>query len=191
MVLLEEKSIPKATYVLLASALKAHGYHTVVSDDGLKVGNFCFVITDSVNCIHFSGDTIFLPAAESQDTLKGMIIRSVSPDFSPDSAIVNFVRKMGIRTNLKGYHFLITAITLAVQNPELLKNMTSALYPAVAELHHVDQHCVERNIRNAIDSAYRNDPMQICQFFHNGLSKPYPSEIIFFAVDSILNNIPL
>ncbi len=192
MILLEkEKSIPQATYVALASALKTHGYHVVVSDNRLKVENCCFVITDCVNCIVFSEDIIFLPASESQDTLKGMILMSVSPNFSPDSKIVNFVREIGIRTNLKGYHFLITAITLAVQNPKLLENITSALYPAVAKIYNVDPRCVERNIRNAINYAYQNDPARICKFFHNGLSKPYPSEIISFAADSILKHIPL
>lgn len=191
MVLLEEKVVSAAQYVPLASTIKRYGYHAVVSEDKLTVEGFNFAVTDSVDQINFSEDMILLPASESQDTLKGMIIGIISPKLSSETTIVNFVRSMGIRTNLKGYYFLITAISLAVQDPSLLNKVTYTLYPAVAKVHDVDRHCVERNIRSAINSAYQNDPDRICCVFHNRLSKPYPSEIITLAADSILNNIKL
>ena len=190
MVLLEEKKKTSSedTYELLASALEKHGYHTVASNDRLTVEGFRFTITNSVNQIDILEDRILLPAAASQDTLKGMIMGVLSPKFSSKPAIVNFVRKIGIRTNLKGYRFLITAISLAVQDPSLLHKVTYTLYPAVAKIHGVNQHCVERDIRSAIDSAYQNDPEQICLIFQDRFTKPYSSEIIKLAANAILNN---
>lgn len=191
MVLLEENVVSATKYVPLASALKRYGYHAVVSADKLTVEGSNFAVTDSVDQINFSGDMILLPALESQDTLKGMIIGIISPKLSSKAAIVNFVGSMGIKNNLKGYYYLITAISLAVQDPSLLNKVTYALYSAVAKVHGVDQHCVERNIRSAINSAYQNDPDRICCVFHDYFSKPYSSKIITLTVDSILNNIKL
>ena len=193
MVLFEEKEKTSSedTYELLASALEKHGYHAVASNDGLTVEGFRFTITNSVNQIDILEDRILLPAAASQDTLKGMIMGILSPKLSSKPAIANFVRKMGVRTSLKGYRFLVTAISLAAQDVSLLNNITYTLYPAVAKVHGVDQRCVERNIRNVIETAYQNNPEHLCSIFHYRLSKPYPSEIITLAVDSILNRITL
>ena len=185
----KENVIPESTYTALASALEKYGYRTAAADDKLEVEDTCFVITNSVGRISYSEDAVFLPAAESQDALKGMIIAVMTPMLSYDFTIESFIKKLGIRSNLKGYSYLITAIKLSLEDPTMLNSLTRRLYPTIAKIYNVDDRCVERNIRNAINTAYRRDPDRLCRAFYN--TKPYASEIISLAVDSILNHIKL
>lgn len=100
-------------------------------------------------------------------------------------AAIRFVRKLGIRPNLSGYHLLISSILLAMKEPALLDSMTRALYPAVAKLHGCSVRTVESSIRKAIRSAYESDPERIRSVFYYKVSKPYISEVVSLAVESI------
>ena len=100
-------------------------------------------------------------------------------------AAIRFVQKLGIRPNLTGYQLLISSITLALKRPELLHSLTRGLYPAVAELHGCNVCSVERNIRKAIDSAFEYDADRIRSIFYFKVKKPYISEVISLAVETI------
>lgn len=100
-------------------------------------------------------------------------------------AAIRFVQRLGIRPNLTGYHLLIRSIITALNNPSLLGSLTHSLYPAVAEYHGCDVKAVERNIRRAIESAYEYDPERIREVFYYKVDKPYISEVISLAVESI------
>ena len=102
-----------------------------------------------------------------------------------ESAVIRFVQKIGIRPNLAGYHLLISSIKLAISRPELMNSMTRGLYPSVAMLHGCDVKAVERNIRRAIESAYDYDPERVRSVFYYKVGKPYISEVISMAVESI------
>lgn len=169
----EEDIVPQNTYIRLASALKRSGYHAVVSDGRLNVEGFSFVLKNSVDRIEYFEDMVFLPAAESRETLKGMVIGIMTPRSSSEVKIVNFVRKLGIRSKLKGYQYLITGISLAVQDPSLLKNVIGVLYPNIANIYGVKVHSVERGIRRALSSAYHNDPDVYRRALYDQNAKPY------------------
>lgn len=102
-----------------------------------------------------------------------------------EMAVIRFVQKLGIRPHLNGYHLLIRAITLALESPELLKSLTKELYPQVARDYGKDVKAVERNMRKAIESAYEYDPERIQSVFYYKVDKPYISEVLSIAVESI------
>lgn len=102
-----------------------------------------------------------------------------------EQAVVRFVRKLGIRPNLIGYHLLIKAIILCFNSPVLLNSLTKGLYPALANECGKNVKSVERNIRKAVDSAYEYDPDRIRSVFYYNVDKPYISEIISMAVESL------
>ena len=104
---------------------------------------------------------------------------------SREMAVVRFVQKLGIRPNLSGYHLLINAILRALRSPELLKSLTKGLYPQVAKDYGKDVKAVERNMRKAIESAYEYDPERIRSIFYYKVDKPYISEVLSMAVESI------
>ena len=99
--------------------------------------------------------------------------------------VVKFVQKLGIRPNLNGYHLLIRAIVLAVQSPQLLSSITKELYPKLAMDQGKNAQSVERNMRKAIESAYEYDPQRVQSVFYYKVDKPFISEVISMAVESI------
>ena len=110
---------------------------------------------------------------------------TASPVEYIESAAIQFVRKLCIRSHLKGYSYLITAIVLGKRNPYLLSSMTNLLYSAVAEIYHTTPNAVERNIRSAIESAARHNPEQMQSVFYYHTKKPYISEVLALAVETI------
>ena len=102
-----------------------------------------------------------------------------------ETEVVKFVRKLGIRPNLNGYHLLIKAILLAIESPSLLKALTKELYPQIAKDYGKNVKAVERNMRKAIESAYAYDPQRIQSVFYYKVDKPYISEVLSMAVESI------
>lgn len=102
-----------------------------------------------------------------------------------EASVTRFVRKLGIRPNLKGYHLLIETIKLAIKKPILLSSLTKGLYPAIAEKYGKDVRFVERNIRRAVDSAYEYDPERIKSAFYYDVDKPYISEVISMGVEEL------
>lgn len=61
---------------------------------------------------------------------------------------------MGITPNLSGYRFLSTAISMVIDNPDLITaQITKTLYPDIAKLHKSTSLRVERAIRHAIEVA--------------------------------------
>ena len=112
----------------------------------------------------------------------------ITPELHPDQiemAVIRFVQKLGIRPNLSGYHLLIKAILLALKSPELLKSLTKELYPRIANDYGKNVKAVERNMRKAIESAYEYDPERIRSAFYYNVDKPYISEVLSIAVESI------
>ena len=108
-----------------------------------------------------------------------------SPIKRIESAATQFVRKMCIRSHLRGYSYLITAIVLGKKEPHLLSSLTNLLYPAVAALYHTTPNAVERSIRSAIESAARNDPEQLQSVFYYHIRKPYISEVLAVAMETL------
>lgn len=102
-----------------------------------------------------------------------------------ETAVIRFVQKLGIRPNLTGYHLLIRAILMSLETPELLKSLTKELYPRVAMDCEKNAKAVERNMRKAIESAYEYDPERIRSLFYYKVDKPYISEVLSMAVESI------
>ena len=100
-------------------------------------------------------------------------------------AVIRFVQKLGIRPNLLGYSLLIRCIMTALKQPDSMNSLTRSLYPVVARQQGCDVRSVERNIRRAIDSAYEYDPERIRSIFYYKVNKPYISEVISLAVESI------
>ena len=107
------------------------------------------------------------------------------PAEQTELSVIRFVQKLGIRPHLTGYRLLISTIRLALDKPELQDSLTQALYPAVARLHSCSVSAVERNIRKAIESAYDTDPERIHAVFYFRVKKPYVSEVISTAIETI------
>lgn len=65
---------------------------------------------------------------------------------------------LGVPTNLKGFEYFVSAISLAASDPSYIDDVTGRLYPDVAKIHGEDRwQNVEKCMRNAIESLF-DDP---------------------------------
>ncbi len=104
-----------------------------------------------------------------------------------EKQIDKYYSRFGIKRTLCGSIYLIEAIKLCIDDDSLLhRNITTKLYPLVAEKFEVSSIQVERAIRNLINICYNNDTLSesIIALSHtepqniNKYYKPSNSELI-------------
>ena len=71
-----------------------------------------------------------------------------------DDHIIDVLQKIGIPINLKGYHYLKTAIKISIDDPKLLESITKLLYPEIAKIMETTPSRVERDIRHSLEVAW-------------------------------------
>ncbi|WP_203339852.1 sporulation transcription factor Spo0A [Planococcus beijingensis] len=108
-----------------------------------------------------------------------------------EDRITNIVKEIGIPPHLKGYNYLKEAITLVLEQPEVLNKVTKVLYPGIASKFDTTSARVERSIRHAIEQVWnRHETIDhIAKIFGYSVahleSKPTNSEFIAMVVDSL------
>ena len=185
--------IPECTNDLLAEQiadrLKAEGISAVAKRSAIHTSHCVFLLQNGIGNIANAGLEYLLPAGLGVDALFACISfihrEHVSAKETLESAAFTFVKNLGIPVNMRGFSFLISAICIGVSDPNQMSSLTKCLYPEIAELYGVDTRCVERNIRNAIDAAYSKNPSRVRRCFYYPVEKPYCSEVIALAVETI------
>ncbi len=110
----------------------------------------------------------------------------VSDDLEKD--ISNILDKIGIPGHIKGYRFLREAITMTVNDPEVINSVTKTLYPGVAKVFNTTPERTERAIRHAIEVAFDKGDTQILKNLFGCTvikGKPTNSEFVFSIADKI------
>lgn len=110
------------------------------------------------------------------------------PDLETD--ITNIIHEVGVPAHIKGYQYLREAITMVVENIELLSAVTKELYPSIAKKYNTTPSRVERAIRHAIEVAWNRGKIDtINSLFgytvHNDKGKPTNSEFIAIIADKL------
>jgi len=110
---------------------------------------------------------------------------------SIDEKITNIFITVGIPAHIKGYHFLREAIKMAIDNPEIINNITKRLYPEVANKFDTTSSKVERAIRHAIEVAWNRGKIEnINTLFgvrvYGSNEKPTNGEFIALVADKML-----
>ena len=110
--------------------------------------------------------------------------------FDLETEITNIIHEIGVPAHIKGYMYLREAITMVVNNMELLSAVTKELYPSIAKKYNTTASRVERAIRHAIEVAWgRGQVDAINKLFgytiHNDKGKPTNSEFIAMVADKL------
>ncbi len=122
-----------------------------------------------------------------------LIKKSVPVKKSDDNyieEITEIIHEIGIPAHIKGYLYLRDAISMVVEEIELLGSVTKILYPRIAQKFETTPSRVERAIRHAIEVAWsRNNIDTIKKFFGYTINtekgKPTNSEFIALVADRI------
>ncbi|WP_291572868.1 sporulation transcription factor Spo0A [Clostridium sp. UBA4548] len=117
-------------------------------------------------------------------------IRSNNEPMNLEAEITSIIHEIGVPAHIKGYMYLREAITLVVNDIELLSAVTKELYPSIAKRYNTTASRVERAIRHAIEVAWsRGQVDTINKLFgytiHNDKGKPTNSEFIAMVADKL------
>ncbi len=104
--------------------------------------------------------------------------------------ITNIIHEIGVPAHIKGYQYLRDAITMVVEDMDLLGAVTKELYPAIAQVNNTTPSRVERAIRHAIEVAWNRGKIEtINSLFgytvQNDKGKPTNSEFIAIIADKL------
>lgn len=107
-----------------------------------------------------------------------------------EAEITNIIHEIGVPAHIKGYMYLREAITMVVNDMELLSAVTKELYPSIAKKYNTTASRVERAIRHAIEVAWSRGQIEtINKIFgytiHNDKGKPTNSEFIAMVADKL------
>ena len=107
-----------------------------------------------------------------------------------EKQVTVILKELGIPAHIKGYHYVRTAIILAVEEPEVMNLVTKKVYPYVAKEYQTTPSRTERAIRHAIEVAWRRgNPEILDKYFSYTVldykGKPTNSEFIALIADGI------
>lgn len=110
---------------------------------------------------------------------------------SIDERISNIFISIGIPPHIKGYAYLREGIKMAVDDPQVINNVTKVLYPVIGEKYQTSASKVERAIRHAIEVAWNRGRIDAINAIFGarvyiGTEKPTNSEFIALVADKLL-----
>lgn len=110
---------------------------------------------------------------------------------SLDERISNIFISIGIPPHIKGYSYLREAIKMAVNDPQVINNVTKGLYPVIGDKFGSTASKVERAIRHAIEVAWNRGRIDAINAIFGarvyiGSEKPTNSEFIALVADKLI-----
>ena len=155
------------------------------------------VFTKRIREMFNSAPTIQESSAQSNrvsyPTTSSYILTSEQKSKTPidlETEITNIIHEIGVPAHIKGYMYLREAITMVVNDMELLSAVTKELYLSIAKKYNTTASRVERAIRHAIEVAWGRGQIEaINKLFgytvHNDKGKPTNSEFIAIIADKL------
>ncbi|NLW22446.1 MAG: sporulation transcription factor Spo0A [Tissierellia bacterium] len=115
---------------------------------------------------------------------------TVNSSRSLEAKITNVIHEIGVPAHIKGYSYLREAISMVIEDMELLGAVTKELYPSIAKKFNTTPSRVERAIRHAIEVAWTRGKVDtIDKIFgytiNNNKGKPTNSEFIAMIADKL------
>ncbi len=155
------------------------------------------VFTKRIREMFNSAPTIQESSAQSNrvsyPTTSSYILTSEPKSKTPvdlETEITNIIHEIGVPAHIKGYMYLREAITMVVNDMELISAVTKELYTSIAKKYNTTASRVERAIRHAIEVAWGRGQIEaINKLFgytvHNDKGKPTNSEFIAIIADKL------
>jgi len=109
---------------------------------------------------------------------------------SIEARVTNILHEIGVPAHIRGYHYMRSAIVMAVDNIDVLNYITKELYPSIAKSAGTTPSRVERAIRHAIEVAWSRGRVDAIDSIFgytvsNNKGKPTNSEFIALIADRL------
>lgn len=107
-----------------------------------------------------------------------------------EARVTNMIHEVGVPAHIKGYQYLRVAIIMAVNDVEVINQITKLLYPEIAHTFKTTPSRVERAIRHAIEVAWGRGQIDTVQSIFGytvsaSKGKPTNSEFIAMIADKL------
>ncbi len=128
--------------------------------------------------------------AGQQNLKKSAIYKDVLRENDLEIEITNLIHEIGVPAHIKGYQYLRDAITIVVEDMDILSAVTKELYPTIAKMNDTTPSRVERAIRHAIEVAWNRGRIETIDALFgytvkNDKGKPTNSEFIAIIADKL------
>ena len=109
---------------------------------------------------------------------------------SLEARVTHIIHDVGVPAHIKGYQYLRDGIIMAVEDVEVINQITKQLYPDLAKKYHTTASRVERAIRHAIEVAWGRGQLDIVESIFGytvnaNKGKPTNSEFIAMISDKL------
>ena len=109
---------------------------------------------------------------------------------SLEAKVTNIIHEVGVPAHIKGYQYLRDGIIMAVEDIEVINQITKQLYPDLAKKYHTTASRVERAIRHAIEVAWGRGQLEVVESIFGytvnaNKGKPTNSEFIAMISDKL------
>jgi two-component system response regulator (stage 0 sporulation protein A) len=126
-----------------------------------------------------------------REELRSGTIFGKSKEVSVEEKISKIFINVGIPPHIKGYSYLREGVKMAVENPDIINNITKKLYPMIGEKYQTTASKVERAIRHAIEVAWNRGRIDAINNIlgvraYVGAEKPTNGEFIALVADKML-----
>lgn len=107
-----------------------------------------------------------------------------------EALVTNVIHEIGVPAHIKGYQYLREAIMMAVDNIDVINQITKQLYPEIAHKYKTTSSRVERAIRHAIEVAWTRGKIEATENIFGytvnaDKGKPTNSEFIAMIADKL------
>lgn len=108
-----------------------------------------------------------------------------------EARLTRILHDLGFSPSVRGFHYLRSGIIKCFSNMLLAENITTELYPLIAEEYETTPHRVERAIRHSVEKAFREANEETYKklttlfIIPKGKTKPTNSDVIAALADSL------
>lgn len=107
-----------------------------------------------------------------------------------EAKVTNIIHDVGVPAHIKGYQYLRDGIIMAVNDVEVINQITKQLYPDLAKKYKTTPSRVERAIRHAIEVAWNRGQIESMENIfgytvNSNRGKPTNSEFIAMIADKL------
>ncbi len=122
--------------------------------------------------------------------VKTTYIEVESTKLNLEAKVTNIIHDVGVPAHIKGYQYLRDGIIMAVQDVEVINQVTKQLYPDLAKKYKTTPSRVERAIRHAIEVAWNRGQVESMDNIfgytvNSNRGKPTNSEFIAMIADKL------
>lgn len=97
-------------------------------------------------------------------------------------SIARYLLSMGVSPQYKGYRYLVAALSATIANAQLLNQITTVLYPRVAQEFQTTPANVDRCIRTAIENVWADGNREILDMLFGKHQTGRPTNARFMAI---------